>query len=369
VPEDSRAFESDRVAKLRLVVDPSSSKPPPNSSLWLLGQGGVNVCPRVPATLRDVVSVEKIFKSIDDPDYTKVFGSLKSDTVLISYTSTASEGMSGAPVVRTSRTRAALVAIHLGGMRYVVQWGVPVGTVMLRNALAHDGERALVRLDAAHPTIVAESFAAPTKLFQFGEELRSRIDIGMTARNGLLALIETSTPLDPFGAVSNSLELGWTHRWLTMPFSWLGTSFGSRLLLGGVNGLYRSPVFDAHHQEEPLKGTAKLPFYGGFVESDAEFSLALGRPISYVVGVGVRLGISHLPDVGNGGTHVVGGPAVYGRAKWRWSDNFSGMIQLHVTLEEIPADKCPVYCKIPAIAAPTVLDVWGGLGLGVEFAL
>jgi hypothetical protein len=112
VPEHERASLSKRVPSVRIAANSSRARPPYLSDLTLLAKSGVNVCPRIPARRRDIVTVDEVYKSLDEPDYVALFGSLSSRTVLMSYESTALGGTSGAPVVWTNGAREAAQRAH-----------------------------------------------------------------------------------------------------------------------------------------------------------------------------------------------------------------------------------------------------------------
>jgi hypothetical protein len=134
-----------------------------------------------------------------------------------------------------------------------------------------------------------------------------------------------------------------------------------------MSGIYRSPVFAGPYSEAKLSGTAKLPFIGAFAELDAEMSFARMSPWNYVIGLGLRAGLSHLPDVEGRATHVTWGPVLYGSLRWRLNERWTGLAQLHFTVTRIPADKTPLDCIGPSVPGPETWDVWGGLSLGTEF--
>jgi hypothetical protein len=315
-------------------------EPPYLTVMTLIAKGGVNPCPRIPATFREIIAVRDLYDELDDPDYYQLFGSLAADAPVMTYQSTAVPGTSGGPIIWQRNTREALVALHLGGHALVWSWGLVLGRAeLLRNLQAAPEEHSLL-LDREHPTISATKFAAPHHFTQPDPEVAAKIDLGLH-RNSLMAMLESITPLDPFGAVSNSLQLGWLHQWWRLPFG-LDTSIASRLVVAGMTGLYRSPVFDKDdRREDPLKGTAKLPFWGGFIEADAEAHFARFAPVGYMIGAGIRVGGSYLPDVSPHVSHVVWGPVVYGRLRWQFSHRLSAIGQLHLTVERIPADKRP----------------------------
>ena len=355
IPAAERAALSKQIAPAVLTDKVDTQRPPYHTELTLVAKSGVNVCPRIPAITRDIVTVADLYESLDLPDYQALFGSLSSRALVISYESTAVGGASGGPLFWLDRERRALIALHLGGQASILQWGLLLSRDLLRSP-------ALARLDPEHPAVAADGFSTPLQLTQPSPDLNARLDLGMHS-DDLSALFEASTPVDPFGAVSNSLQLGWTHQWVALS---LATSFGTRLAIAGMTGLYRSPVFDDHdHIESALRGTAKLPFIGGFVETDAELTFARLSPVHYAIGLGLRLGVSHLPDVEGDGTHFSWGPITYGRLHWRWTDRLTGLAQLHLTVVRIPADKTPLDCVGPSVPAPETWDVWGGIAVGV----
>jgi hypothetical protein len=371
IPKADRAAFKTAIEPATLAASAKQVRPPYYSPLTVVAKSGINVCPRIPARRRDVVSVGDLYRSLAQPDYHALFGSLTASTVVMSYESTAVEGASGGPVLWLDEAKRAVVAVHLGGQATVVQWGVLVARDVLRDELDRLGSAALVRLDATHPTVAVENFAAPLQLSEPAPELNASLDVGLH-RDGLFAQLEASTPVDPFGAVSNSLQLGWTHQWLSLPAVGFGAALGTRLSLGGTTGVYRSPVYsdnwDPNRDDEPLKaekpqqGSARLPFFGGFAAADIELRFAQLSPLHYVVGLGVRAGAT---SVRHTGTHFTWGPVVYGRAQWRWSDRLSGLLQLHLTVVRIPADMTPLDCIGDRLRRET-WDIWAGIGLGAE---
>jgi hypothetical protein len=365
VPPDEQAAMRDQLRVFAISDRAESSRPPYHSDMTLVAKSRFNPCPRIPAMRRDIVSVRDLYRSLDESDYYRLFGSLSADAMVMSYQSTAVEGTSGGPVLWFDDKHQALIAVHLGGQAAILQWGVLLAKHELLDVLQTRGAEALSRLDPQHPTVDAHGFSPPRQLTS--ADMNAELDLGLH-RDSFFAMLESSTPVDPFGAVSNSLQLGWTHQWASLPFAPFDTSFGSRLSVAGMTGLYRSPVFFGEHMEDPLKGSAKLPFMGGFLEADAEVHFARLAPVHYVAGLGLRAGLSYLPDVVDTPSHVVWGPVLYGRAGWRWNDRLSGIAQLHLTVERIPVGRTPLDCLGPSQAAPSIWDIWGGIGVGLELA-
>jgi|GEM_PF-7018673 len=294
LPAAEAAELAAQIQPARLAENVDDVKPPNATSVTLVAKSGINVCPRIPATTRDVVTVGALYDALGLPDYYRLFGSLSANAILVSYQSTAVEGSSGGPVLWTDAKRRALVAVHLGGQASVLQWGLLVGRKLLNDGLVAAGPVALTRLDASHPSVAASDFAAPLQLTEPSQELNAAADVALH-RNALSLMVEGSTPLTSFSGASSSLQLGWTHLWTSLG---LTVAFGTRLAVGSSVGMYRSPVFvDEARSEGAFHGTAKSPFFGGFGELDAELQLARLSPVNWVVGLGVRLGVSHLPHV------------------------------------------------------------------------
>jgi hypothetical protein len=369
IPDADRAAVQARVPVFEL---PSRSQGvlPHYASMTLMARGSLNPCPRVPAMLRDIIEVGELYTVGDEADYFRVFGSLAPDTTVMSYQATATPGMSGGPVVWQRSNGEAVVAVHLGGHALVLSWGVVLNSSELLRVWQSAPDQHVAHLDATHRSVQAHEFGAPNELVQPKPESSADLDIALH-RDSLSFQYEASTPVDPFGALSNSLQFGWSHQWLRSPVA-LDSSLGTRVVVAGTGGLYRSPVFDPKdpsRQENPLAGTAKLPFVGGFAEADVEAHFARFAPLGWGLGLGMRLGVSHVPDVEPAQTHVVWGPVLYGRLRWSFSDRLAGIGQLHLTVQRIPADKTPIDCTGPSLPAPEQWDVWGGLSLGMELGL
>jgi hypothetical protein len=271
-----------------------------------------------------------------------------------------------------------VVAINLGGQQNTLQWGVLVDRATLLRTMSALEQEGVARLDADHPQLVVREFEAPHRLLDGDPGATSKLDLALH-RNSALAMLSSSTPVDPFGAVGHSLQLGWSHQWFSLPMALLDTSFGTRVIAGGLFGQYRSPVaqdVNDRHQphEDPLRGSARLPFYGGFGEADAELHLARLLPIHYVVALGLRGGVSHQRYVRDGGNTFVWGPVLSGQAKWQLSDALSGVLQVHVEVQRIPVAATPADCHSQTESCSSqpwtpAWDVWAGLGLGAEWAL
>jgi hypothetical protein len=359
IPAEERArFTS---PPLRLVARADLKVPERDNDMKIVAKADLNVCPLIPARRRDLVTVKDLFVSHGQPDRYEMLGSLTNETVILSYESTATRGTSGAPVVSQPGQ---ILAVHVGGGDKL-QWGVPIATDDLLK-----GKVDSIALNAGHPHIDVADYGPPKMLVETDARTAAEIDVRLHS-DDLLAMLETSTPVDPFGAVAISPQIGWSHQWFSLPFALLDTAIGSRVLVGGQFGQYRSPVYSGEpmaptHIEAPRDGTARLPFYGGIVEVDAELHMARLAPLQYVASLGMRAGVSHQKEVNEGANSFVWGPVVSGRAKWRLLPRASAAFQIHLAVQHIPVAATPIDCIGPSVARDSVWDVWGGVGVGME---
>lgn len=365
IPDTERALFQKSVPIHRLADRADRGYPPRDARIDLVAAAGFNSCPPVPATRRDVTTAYKLFESSGQPDWRGMLGTLAGGTVLMSYQSTAERGMSGGPVVWMASGAGRVLAIHLGGREELIQWGVLVGTRELSGPSPSHGKS--VRLDPEHPRLTAPGFGPPTKLIDGNAQELAQLDLSLNG-DKVQGVFETITPVDPFGAVSVSPQIAWSHEWFSPGFDLLHSAFATRVLVGAMIGRYRAPVRGDNGQlEEPLKGTARLPFYGFVAEIDAELHLARLAFINYAVSAGIRVGVSKQRYVEGGGTSFVWGPVLGGRAGLALSDRLGGFAQLTLSVQKIPVAACPIDCEGPATLEDPVWDVWGGGSVGVEF--
>ncbi|HMJ09916.1 MAG TPA: hypothetical protein VK524_00855 [Polyangiaceae bacterium] len=363
-PPDRDAFTR-ALRPVRIPDEINPGVPPYPAELELRARAGVNVCPSIPASRRSMITVEQLWESMDETDRYAVLGSLGDDTLLLSYASSAQRGTSGGPLIWRHAQFQGAVAVHLGGKEGVLQWGVLLGAASLRERLASNRNKRLW-LDSEHPRVVTPGFRQPALLESNLEDL-AEIDVALD-RNSLSLMTEVGTPIDPFGAVSIFPSLGWSHLWFSPSFAPLDTAFGSRIVAGPIMGLYRSPVTAQHlgREEKPREGSANLPFHGGAIEADAELHLARLAPVRYVVSAGFRLGWSRQRHVEPAQDTFVFGPVLSGRARWQWTGALSGLLQLNISLQQIPVAATPSDCVGPSVPRPSVWDLWGSVAIGVE---
>jgi hypothetical protein len=366
IDAESRAELRRRVALREIhsyVLNPTSQRPDRGDPLELVAQSGLNVCPPIAAKRLDVFRAEDLWKSLTElsnpgarPSWNQTLGTLGNSTRLVSYTSTARRGTSGGPVIWTLWPES-VVAIHVGGDSQI-QWGVLIDPSELQSPPLQ------AELGGTAPRLALGNLPPP----QPGETGRAVWNLHQSLHSDSVSMLaETATPVDPFGAVSFSPQVAWSHQWWAPGFAALGSSIGSRVLLGGIVGRYRSPMSGPNFEEPPRSGSARLPFYGALAQLDAELHLARLAPISYTASLGVRAGLSHRQHMLEDADKWVWGPVVSGRANFNWLRDWRASVQLSLQVQEIPVAACAPGCQGAALPRPSIWDVWGSAAVGVEF--
>lgn len=365
VPPDAQAeFAAAKVLPFKL---PTQAAPLPRrrGDMELLAKAGANVCPLIPLQRRDAVTALAVFGALGKSGYERLLGSLSGTTELVSYQSTAVKGTSGGPV-RVEQRPHEVIAVHLGGQDAAVQWGVRVDSALLLRHLDQDGPDAYARLDTDHPQLSIDDYAEPMHLTRPEPENVAKLDLALH-NDSFGASLESSTPIDPFGAYAITPVLSWSHLWFSPGFASLDSAIGTRVSVGGNFGKYRGKMSGPDFEEQPRKGTARVPFAGAFLQLDAELHLARSSPVHYVVSAGLRGGPVHQRNVeGGGATRFVFGPAISGHLSWGWLDGISVITRLRISVDRIPVTVCEPSCEGGPAADGQIWDAWAGVSMGVE---
>jgi hypothetical protein len=385
IPNDVAPRVVDGVSRLKEFA--TGVGPERLTPIWVDAKAGAITCPPMETTavtgLADNPTAASLFRSLTDahPDleWINVMGSLANDARLVEYSPPGEAGASGASV--TFRGSTQVFAVHLGSGPQT-GWGVLVyglderkaascdpadpGASTTASAVTGPSSVTCTRLDRDHPTVEVPGFLPPN-FDQVDSQRLAAIDL---SRHGLayFADVDIVTPVDPFGAWSLSPLFGVSRELWSPPFALMTAALALRVAAGPTFGQLRSPVVvPGHFEEDPLKGTARLPFAGALGAFGLEAHLARLSPVSFVVGGGVRAGWVHQRDVPQRPDSLTWGPDVRVGARWRVGPKVAGTVHLLLTYEQIPVAATPNGCTGPSVPRDSVWDVWGGGGLGIEF--
>jgi hypothetical protein len=364
----------------RILVDRAHLKTltpatPPHRGdrVWVMGTGGSTACPPAQEWVMtdgaDRLTAEWLFYNLIKADpsiyWLDVMGSLGNDVRLIEYSPATQRGTSGAAVTLPSSSR--VLAVHLGGDSSRSGWGVLVDADTLDATMCGPAHpEGCVSLDARHPTLEIDDFRDPD-FEQFDPRKVASEDV---SRHGLAlsGSVESSTPIDPFGAWSVSPVIGVSREVWSLPFAPMAAALALRVAAGPTFGQYRSPVRMRDGSEESaLGGHAKLPFVGAIGAVGLDAHIARLSPVQVFAGLGLRVAYVHQGDVADRPDSVAWGPEIRAGVRWRLLPRVWGTVHLSVTYESIPVAATPQGCVGPSLRRDPVWDAWGGGGVGVEF--
>jgi hypothetical protein len=277
----------------------------------------------------------------------------------------------------TPEDTSSVFAIHLGGDEHT-GWGVRVDGLDERDAVCDvpgststkPGAPAqlpveCVPLDRDHQTVEVPDFLPPD-LRQMDSTRLAALDLH---RHGMsLSLeVDTATPVDPFGAWSVTPQIGVSREVWSPSFGLMTTALAVRIAAGPTFGQLRSPVVvPGRFEEDPLSGTAKLPFGGAASTASLEIHLARLSPLGMFAGAGIHGAWLHTGDVPDRPDSISWGPNIRVGIRWPLIQGISGTAHLSLTYQQIPVAATPNGCHGPSVPRDSVWDLWGGAGLGIE---